>query len=101
MLRRQLQEALEVVERAFGVVGPFDVGSQEAGKVDDCATGLEDGLFSARVAAHKPRIACVPEGESIGIEEMLDGLAALPAADQRRPLKDGYAKVLARKFPCR
>jgi hypothetical protein len=56
---------------------------------------------AARVAARKPRIACVPEGESVGIEEMLDGLAALPAADQRRPLKDGYAKVLARKFPCR
>ena len=56
---------------------------------------------AARVAAHKPRIACVPEGESIGIDEMLDGLAALPAADQRRPLKDGYAKVIACKFPCR
>jgi hypothetical protein len=56
---------------------------------------------AARIAAGKPRIACVPEGESVGIEEMLDGLAALPKADQRRPLKDGYAKVLARKFPCR
>ena len=54
-----------------------------------------------RVAARKAPIACVPEGETIGIEEMLDRLAALPAADQRRPLKDGYAKVIARKFPCR
>ncbi|MBJ6121409.1 hypothetical protein JAO74_06350 [Sphingomonas sp. BT553] len=56
---------------------------------------------AARLAAHKPALACVPEGESIGIEEMLDGLAALPAADKRRPLKDGYGKVLARRFPCR
>ncbi|MDP1026786.1 hypothetical protein Q5H91_06155 [Sphingomonas sp. KR1UV-12] len=54
-----------------------------------------------RIAAHKPGIACVPEGESVGIEEMIDSLAALPAADQRRPLRDGYAKVLGRKFPCR
>ena len=55
----------------------------------------------ARRAAGKPPIACVPAGESIGILDMLDGLAALPAADQRLPLKDGYAKVIARKFPCR
>jgi hypothetical protein len=54
-----------------------------------------------RLAAHKPGIACVPEGESVGIEEMIDSLAALPAADQKRPLRDGYAKVLGRKFPCR
>ena len=56
---------------------------------------------AARLAARKPALACVPEGESIGIEEMLDGLAALPAADKRRPLKDGYGKVLAKRFPCR
>lgn len=55
----------------------------------------------ARARAGKPPIACVPEGQSIGITDMLDGLAALPAADQRLPLKDGYAKVIARRFPCR
>lgn len=56
---------------------------------------------AARIAARKAPIACVPEGQSIGIEEMLDELAALPAADKRRPLKHGYAKVLAKRFPCR
>lgn len=55
----------------------------------------------ARKAAGKKPIACVPPGQSIGITDMLDGLAALPAADQRLPLKDGYAKVIARRFPCR
>jgi hypothetical protein len=54
----------------------------------------------ARKAAGKPPIACVPPGQSIGIMDMLDGLAALPKADQRMPLKHGYAKVIARKFPC-
>ncbi|MBB4619017.1 hypothetical protein [Sphingomonas abaci] len=54
----------------------------------------------ARVKAGKRPIACVPDGETIGIEEMLDELARLPAADQRRPLKDGYARVLSRRFPC-
>ena len=55
----------------------------------------------ARRAAGKPPIACPPTGQSIGMLEMLDGLAALPAADRRLPLKDGYAKVIARRFPCR
>ncbi len=54
-----------------------------------------------RVAARKPPIACVPDGESIGIEEMLDGLQALPAGYHKRPLKDGYARVIAQRFPCR
>ncbi|WP_244501652.1 hypothetical protein [Sphingomonas gellani] len=54
-----------------------------------------------RRAAGKPPIACVPEGEKIGITDMLDGLAALPARDKRLPLKDGYARVLAKRFPCR
>ena len=55
----------------------------------------------ARKAAGKPPIACPPQGQSIGITEMLDGLAALPAADRKLPLKDGYAKVIAKRFPCR
>ena len=54
----------------------------------------------ARKAAGKPPIACVPAGQSIGITEMIDGLAALPARDQRLPLKDGYARVIAKRFPC-
>ncbi len=55
---------------------------------------------AARAAAGKKPIACVPEGETVGIMDMLDGLSALPAADQKRPLKDGYARVLAKRFPC-
>ena len=45
-------------------------------------------------------IACVPEGQSIGINEMLDGLAALSPAEKKLPLKDGYARVIAKRFPC-
>lgn len=55
---------------------------------------------AARQAAGRPPIACVPPGQSVGILEMIDGLAALPAADQRLPLKEGYAKVIAKRFPC-
>lgn len=56
---------------------------------------------AARQAAGKKPIACVPEGQSIGIMEMLDGLDALSPAEKRLSLKDGYAHVLARRFPCR
>ena len=55
----------------------------------------------ARRAAGKPPIACVPEGQSIGITDMIDGLAALPPAAQKLPLKDGYARVIAQRFPCK
>ena len=55
----------------------------------------------ARKAAGKRPIACVPEGQSIGIMEMLDGLDALSPAEKRLPLKDGYAHVLAKNYPCR
>ena len=56
---------------------------------------------AARAAAGKPPIACVPPGQSLGIMDMLAGLDALPAADKKRPLKDGYARVLQQRFPCR
>jgi hypothetical protein len=56
---------------------------------------------AARQAAGKKPIACVPEGQSIGILEMLDGLDALSPAEKKLPLKDGYAHVLAKRFPCR
>lgn len=55
---------------------------------------------AARRAAGKPPIACVPEGQSIGITDMVDGLAALPPKDRALPLKDGYARVIAKRFPC-
>ncbi len=55
----------------------------------------------ARRAAGKTPIACVPEGQSIGIMEMLDGLDALSPAEKRLPLKDGCARVLAKNYPCR
>ena len=54
---------------------------------------------AARAAAGKPPIACIPDGQSIGIMDMLNGLDALSAADKKLPLKDGYAKVIARTYP--
>jgi len=54
----------------------------------------------ARKAKGLKPIACPPPGQSIGITEMLDGLGRLSPAEQKLPLKDGYAKVIAKRFPC-
>ena len=67
----------------------------------NAATNQLKAERAARAAAGKPPIACVPEGESVGIMDMLDGLNELPASYRKRPLKDGYARVLANLYPCR
>jgi ABC-type glycerol-3-phosphate transport system substrate-binding protein len=66
----------------------------------DAATRQLRAEGAARMAAGKPPIACLPEGQSIGILQMLGGLDALSPADKKLPLKDGYARVLAKTYPC-
>lgn len=66
----------------------------------DAATRQLRAEGTARVAAGKKPIACMPEGETIGILQMLSGLDALSPAEKALPLKDGYARVLARAYPC-
>ena len=66
----------------------------------DAATRQLKADGAARRAAGKPPIACIPDGQSIGIMDMLAGLDALPPADKKLPLEDGYARVIAKKYPC-
>ena len=66
----------------------------------DAATRQLRAEGAARVAAGRPPIACIPDGQSIGILQMLGGLDALSPADKKLPLKDGYARVLAKTYPC-
>ena len=66
----------------------------------DAATRQLRAEGAARVAAGKRPIACMPDGEKIGILQMLGGLDALSPAEKKLPLKDGYAKVLAKTYPC-
>jgi hypothetical protein len=66
----------------------------------DAATRQLRAEAAARRAAGKTPIACMPEGEKIGILQMLGGLDALSPADKKLPLKQGYAKVLAATYPC-
>jgi hypothetical protein len=69
------------------------------GEADAATRALRAEAAQRRAAGKKP-VACVPDGQGIGITEMLDELDALPPAAKRLPLKDGYARVLARRFPC-
>jgi hypothetical protein len=84
--------------------GPMALMSPDLSALKAEAKGATNQLKAeraARAAAGKPPIACVPEGESVGIMDMLDGLNELPASYRKRPLKDGYARVLANLYPCR
>jgi hypothetical protein len=67
----------------------------------DAATRALRAEAAQRKAAGKKPIACMPEGEKLGITDMLDGLDELSPKEKRLPLKDGYARVLAKTFPCR
>lgn len=67
----------------------------------DAATRALRADAAQRKAAGKKPIACMPEGEKLGITDMLDGLDELSPKEKRLPLKDGYARVLAKTFPCR
>jgi len=66
----------------------------------DAATRELRAEGEARKSAGKPPIACMPEGQTIGILQMLGGLDALSAAEKALPLKEGYARVLAKTYPC-
>ena len=56
----------------------------------------------ARAAVGKPPLYCPPEGAArMGSTEVVDGLAAIPPAERGMSLKDGFVRVLQRKYPCR
>lgn len=55
----------------------------------------------ARRAAGKPPLFCKPADEpDMGVEEMVDGLNALPPRQQGLSLKDGIVRVMVRRYPC-
>jgi hypothetical protein len=69
------------------------------GEAQAATAQLKAERAARRTKGLKP-VACIPEGQSIGITEMLDGLAALSPAEQKLPLKDCYQRVLAKRYPC-
>lgn len=57
---------------------------------------------TALLKAGKPTPYCPPDKGTLGTEEFLKGLRAIPAADRpRTSVKDGMRAYLAKKWPCR
>ena len=54
----------------------------------------------AREAAGKPPLACPPKGTKMGSGEFLTSLEAIPAAGRDIRLNQGFALVLAKRYPC-
>ena len=86
--------------RQEGMMAVLDPDFQALKAEASAATRQLRAEAAQRRAAGKKPVACVPEGEKPGITDMLDGLAALTPAQKKRPLKDGYALVLAKRYPC-
>ena len=56
----------------------------------------------ARRAAGRPLLFCAGKDEQrMGADEMIAGLSAIPVAQRRVPLKDGFVRVIAARHPCR
>ncbi len=55
----------------------------------------------ARAAAHQPPLYCARDDERMGANEMLAGLAAIPPAERGMSLKEGFLRVIVKRYPCR
>lgn len=54
-----------------------------------------------RKAAGLPPRACPPKGTKMSSDEFLAMLSAIPPAERGMSLKDGLARAMATRFPCR
>lgn len=55
----------------------------------------------ARTVAGRPQPYCVPSGTKMGANQMITDLNAIPPAERGMTLKDGFARVLSKRYPCR
>jgi hypothetical protein len=84
-------------------LGPFALASRDLGEVKQEAKAAGLALkqdADARKAAGKPPLACPPAGTKMGSNEFLTALESIPAAGRDIPLKQGFALVLAKRYPC-
>jgi hypothetical protein len=84
-------------------LGPLAIASPDLAQVKDEARAAARALkqdADAREAAGKPPLACPPKGTKMGSGEFLTSLEAIPAAGRDIPLNQGFALVLAKRYPC-
>lgn len=84
-------------------LGPLALASRDLGEVKQEAKAAGLALkqdADARKAAGKPPLACPPTGTKMGGNEFLTALQSIPEAGRDIPLKQGFALVLAKRYPC-
>ena len=65
------------------------------------STKSREVRLAAVSAGKKPRYCPAPGKHSMGSDEFMKGLAAIPAADRARiDMTEATTRILARKFPC-
>ncbi|MEO7503688.1 MAG: hypothetical protein ABIT69_00710 [Sphingomicrobium sp.] len=86
-----------------GPLALFAMGEIRALMTEGKAAGAQShaNRLAAAKAGLKPRY-CAPEGlKSIGREEFMTRLAAIPAADRSRiDMTEALTRILAAKYPC-
>lgn len=93
---------LEKVAKLKGL-GPLALASRDLGEVKEEARAAGMALkrdADARQSAGKPPLACPPKDTKMGSGEFLSALESIPAAGRDIPLKQGFALVLAKRYPC-
>jgi hypothetical protein len=84
-------------------LGPLALASGDLREVKDEARAAGMALkqdADARKAAGKPPLACPPKDTKMGGGEFLTALQSIPEAGRDIPLKQGFALVLAKRYPC-
>ena len=83
--------------------GPLALFSGDIGLLKRESAAAVEGMAAdkkARKAAGKPPLYCAPEKTNMSANEMIAGLKAIPPAERRISLQDGFIRVIARKYPC-
>lgn len=84
-------------------LGPLALASGDLSEVKEEARRAGMALkqeADARQAAGKPPLACPPKGTKMGGGEFLTALQSIPEAGRDIPVKQGFALVLAKRYPC-
>lgn len=83
--------------------GPLALFSGDIGllkRESQAAIAGMDADKKARLAAGVPPLHCAPPKSKMTASEMIAGLQSIPPHERRISLKDGFTRVIVRKYPC-
>ena len=89
---------------ALKAKGPMALFSSDLGLLKReaaVATAQISAEKKARAAAHQPPLYCAAEKERMSADEMIAGLSTIPPAERGMSLKDGFTRVIIKRYPCK